>query len=261
MAALVARQYLLPGIVRQNLTPAKPSGAGDRVPASVVHLAAASGAGASTLIITNPLWVVKTRLQTQHLGRSYGLDVTPTVYRGTFDALSRIVREEGVYGLYNGLVPSLMGIAHVAIQFPLYEACKTALAERRGCQNDGLEVSDLIAASAFSKMVASSATYPHEVIRSHMHVSSQSATRSLGTTCALVRSPTSLPPPFRTEPMISRCYLEMQRSLVATCTLVRSPTSAEPVISRYVGDSHCHCYNARSARPALSCAPPPLLIL
>jgi hypothetical protein len=157
------------------------------VPASVVHLAAASGAGASTLIITNPWWVVKTRLQTQHLGRSYGLDVTPTVYRGTFDALKRIVREEGALGLYNGLVPSLMGIAHVAIQFPLYEATKSELAKRSGTTPSSLTIPELIFASAASKMVASTATYPHEVIRSHMHVSKSSATRSLGNVCTLVR--------------------------------------------------------------------------
>lgn len=60
----------------------------------------------------------------------------------------------------------------MAIQFPLYEACKSWFAQRalQTRDNKDLNTLELVTASAVSKMIASTATYPHEVLRSHMHV-------------------------------------------------------------------------------------------
>ena len=152
--------------------------------ASLRHMTSAAGAGAATVLVTNPLWVVKTRLQVQHSRALRGSMPTRAVYAGTLDALRRVATEEGARGLYSGLVPSLAGIAHVGIQFPVYERLKLELARgdvfgiRRAEAATGdasrdvgdLTGLELACASAVAKMVASSVTYPHEVIRSHMHV-------------------------------------------------------------------------------------------
>lgn len=65
-----------------------------------------------------------------------------------------------------------MGIAHVAIQFPIYEACKGWFEERamQTRNKRDLNTLELVTTSAIAKMIASTATYPHEVLRSHMHV-------------------------------------------------------------------------------------------
>ena len=166
--------------------------------ASLRHMTSAAGAGAATVLVTNPLWVVKTRLQVQHSRALRGSMPTRAVYAGTLDALRRVATEEGARGLYSGLAPSLAGIAHVVIQFPVYERLKLELARgdvfgiRRAetnCEHHSYVSGDasresgsasrdvgdltgveLACASAVAKMVASSVTYPHEVIRSHMHV-------------------------------------------------------------------------------------------
>ena len=69
----------------------------------IVHMLSASGAGVATMCVTNPLWVVKTRLQTQHMGlqakKVVGKGPAP-LYTGTINALLRISREEGLAGLY-----------------------------------------------------------------------------------------------------------------------------------------------------------------
>lgn len=158
---------------------------------SLRHMTSAAGAGAATVFVTNPLWVVKTRLQVQHSEALRGSMPNRLKYNGTLDALRRVVMEEGIRGVYSGLAPSLVGIAHVVIQFPVYERLKLEIAR----YPDGLFSSrgegstssptdtpqqprsvhsltplELACASAVAKMVASSVTYPHEVIRSHMHV-------------------------------------------------------------------------------------------
>ena len=66
-------------------------------------------------------------------------------------------------GLYSGLAPSMAGILHVAIQFPLYEASKSYVASVSERAVEELTPGELVVTSAFAKMVASTATYPHEV--------------------------------------------------------------------------------------------------
>lgn len=71
----------------------------DWIKQPAIHMGAACGAGAACAAFSNPLFVVKTRLQTQHLGLKTARAVGP-LYKGTFDALTRIAREEGFAGLY-----------------------------------------------------------------------------------------------------------------------------------------------------------------
>lgn len=63
-----------------------------------LHMLAAAEAGVLTLLMTNPIWVVKTRLCLQ-----YGSEVplsNDKCYKGMMDALIKIYRTEGVRGLY-----------------------------------------------------------------------------------------------------------------------------------------------------------------
>ena len=62
---------------------------------------------------------------------------------------------------------NLMGLSHVAVQFPTYEFLKQYARDRR---NDGAPETalELLGASGMAKMCASLLSYPHEVLRSRM---------------------------------------------------------------------------------------------
>jgi solute carrier family 25 folate transporter 32 len=128
----------------------------------VTHVLSSMGAAVVTDIATNPLWLAKTRMQTEQLGGGRRR------VRGTFATLWRVWKHEGPLALWNGLTPQLFGVVHVMIQFPLYEQLKRRLGARRGVSAEELSTGELIAASALSKAVASTSAYPHEVLRSRL---------------------------------------------------------------------------------------------
>lgn len=46
-------------------------------------------------------------------------------YNNILDAFRKIYLREGIGGFYKGLLPSLLGVFHVVVQFPLYEYFKS----------------------------------------------------------------------------------------------------------------------------------------
>ncbi|KAI9295290.1 mitochondrial carrier [Neoconidiobolus thromboides FSU 785] len=124
---------------------------------SMVHIFGAMSAGALCTISTSPLWVIKTRIMTQS-------NTTDYRYNGTLDAFKSILRIEGIKGFYKGLMPSLLGVSHVAVQFPLYEHLKLLAT----MNNEKVKTSSLLLSSGIAKLVASCLTYPHEVIRTRL---------------------------------------------------------------------------------------------
>ncbi|GLD74479.1 calcium-binding mitochondrial carrier protein Aralar2 isoform X1, partial [Lates japonicus] len=79
-----------------------------QVAESVYMFTLGSVAGAVGATAVYPIDLVKTRMQNQ---RSSGSLVEELMYKNSFDCFKKVVRYEGFFGLYRGLVPQLLGVA------------------------------------------------------------------------------------------------------------------------------------------------------
>lgn len=120
------------------------------------NFGSAALAGTLTVLVTNPIWMVKTRLQ------------IATGYSGMFDAFRRIVREEGPLALYRGLGPALSLVSNGALQFAVYERLRGFVRARMGGE-ENLRAPHFFAMGAAAKMASATATYPMQVVRSRLY--------------------------------------------------------------------------------------------
>lgn len=140
----------------------------------VARIAASVTAGACSTLATNPIWVIKTRLMSQVSRSASDGARTPWHYTSTADAFRKMWAAEGVAAFYSGLSPALLGLTHVAIQFPLYEYFKQTFTglvmgeTPSGTGDAGKNTTGILAATFLSKVCATTATYPHEVLRTRL---------------------------------------------------------------------------------------------
>ncbi|GAA5970556.1 hypothetical protein JCM11641_007351 [Rhodosporidiobolus odoratus] len=177
------------------------------------HLAASATSGVITAVMTNPLWVVKTRMFTTSKG-------SEGAYRGVLHGLYRLTLDEGLLGLSRGLTLAIIGVSNGALQFMVYEELKKRRYETRRTKL-GPEVSEeevrklgnteYVLMSGGAKLAAIAVTYPYQVVRSRIQyrphpspVSSLSTSASIPTTVfgstAATASPAASTPssPFST---------------------------------------------------------------
>ena len=84
----------------------------------------ACAAGAVMVGLTNPLWLIKLRIQLQMKRSSEHLKLTHKPYTGMADATRTIIKEEGFLALYKGAGPALLLTSHGGVQFVCYEFLK-----------------------------------------------------------------------------------------------------------------------------------------
>ncbi len=83
----------------------------------MTNIASAGIAGLISDIITNPLWLVRTRIQSDIFNEK-------KKYSKLIQTICLIYKETGFFSLFKGLGASIIGLSHVMIYYPLYEILK-----------------------------------------------------------------------------------------------------------------------------------------
>uniref|UniRef100_A0A0R3RSG1 Mitochondrial folate transporter/carrier n=1 Tax=Elaeophora elaphi TaxID=1147741 RepID=A0A0R3RSG1_9BILA len=118
--------------------------------------------GAGILVLTNPIWVTKTRLCLQYENERMK-------YRGFLDCLSTVARNEGIAALYRGFTPGVIGTIHGAVQFMLYNHFKDDRLKRLELPaNHTLGTVDCLVYSGVSKIISTTITFPYQVLRTRL---------------------------------------------------------------------------------------------
>lgn len=86
-------------------------------------------AGAVGATAVYPIDLVKTRMQNQRTGSFIG----ELMYRNSIDCFKKVIRHEGIFGLYRGLVPQLMGVApEKAIKLTVNDFVRDKFTDKNG---------------------------------------------------------------------------------------------------------------------------------
>lgn len=140
---------------------------------TVESMIAGAIAGSATVIITNPIWVVNTRMTTRGGKGKEASSSTdeeaqaakPKKAPSTIGTLLALIKNEGPQALFNGVIPALVLVINPILQYTLFEQMKNTVEKKR-------RVTPTIAffLGAAGKLFATSVTYPYITVKSQMHV-------------------------------------------------------------------------------------------
>lgn len=164
---------------------------------TVESMIAGAIAGSATVIMTNPIWVVNTRMttrkhQVEEKTKAIGGDVEeagaastasskPAKAPGTLATVTALLRNEGPQAFFAGVLPALVLVINPILQYTLFEQMKNTVEKKR-------RVTPTIAffLGALGKLFATSVTYPYITVKSQAHVAGKEGNKE-GMTAAIRR--------------------------------------------------------------------------
>jgi len=122
-------------------------------------------AGSATVLITNPIWVINTRMTARKSDDQALPGAKPAKAPSTLGTLLALIREEGPARLFAGVMPALVLVINPILQYTVFEQMKNMLEKKRR-----VTPTDAFYLGALGKLLATSITYPYITVKSRMHV-------------------------------------------------------------------------------------------
>lgn len=126
-------------------------------------------AGSATVLLTNPIWVINTRMTARRSeadAQELPGGAMPKKSKSTIQTLLDLLRNEGPAALFSGVLPALVLVINPILQYTIFEQLKNVL-ERRQRR---ITPKDAFYLGAIGKILATSITYPYITVKSRMHV-------------------------------------------------------------------------------------------
>ncbi|KAH8430379.1 putative peroxisomal membrane protein Pmp47 [Aspergillus melleus] len=138
---------------------------------TIESMIAGAIAGSATVLLTNPIWVVNTRMTARKSDSDeQALPGAPSKgsQASTIATLISLLREEGPKALFAGVLPALVLVINPILQYTIFEQLKNLVERRRR-----MTPKDAFYLGALGKILATSLTYPYITVKSRMHVASK----------------------------------------------------------------------------------------
>ncbi|BFG30465.1 hypothetical protein CerSpe_167390 [Prunus speciosa] len=177
----------------------KAKGHGDGTVGMFSWLLVAALAGSLNVLLTNPIWVLVTRMQTHTQAERKIMEerkeallkeasencltgselqvklaeldsIKPHPY-GTWQAVHEVYSEAKITGFWKGIVPTLIMVCNPAIQFMIYESSLKHLRAKRADRKQGsknITALEVFLLGALAKLGATISTYPLLVVKSRL---------------------------------------------------------------------------------------------
>lgn len=155
---------------------------------TIESMIAGAIAGSATVLCTNPIWVVNTRMTARkNEADEDGLPTDekrarkPATKPSTIGTFLKIIQEEGPSTLFAGVLPALVLVVNPILQYTFFEQAKNMLEQRRR-----VTPKDAFYLGAIGKLLATSITYPYITVKARAHVAGNSGKKE-GLTASMKR--------------------------------------------------------------------------
>jgi len=141
---------------------------------TIESMIAGAIAGSATVLLTNPIWVVNTRMTARKAESDEPVlpGSKPKKAPSTFGTFLALLRDEGPSALFAGVLPALILVINPILQYTFFEQLKNVIEKKKR-----VTPKDAFYLGALGKLLATSITYPYITVKSRMHVAGKDGSK------------------------------------------------------------------------------------